>query len=145
VLNPASLRLLLVEDNPADVVLTRMTLDSARAPDCSYSLTVLGDGERAIAYLADEKNPRPDVLILDLNLPRIDGFEVLERLRNTPNYQDLAVIVFSSSQKTADEQRAKALGVRAYLHKPGSLPGYEELVHVARSIGRSVGSRKRSE
>jgi len=141
---PTQFHIVLVEDNPADVVLARMTLDAVRKnEECSYELTVLSDGAHAVAYFSDAKTPRPDLVILDLNLPKVSGFEVLERIRKQAMYQDLDVIILSSSDAAADRERAKKLGVREYFHKPGSLPGYQELAGRGRVIGRKLIARKR--
>jgi CheY-like chemotaxis protein len=141
---PTQFHIVLVEDNPADVVLARMTLDAVRKNEgCSYELTVLSDGARAVAYFADANTPRPDLVILDLNLPKVSGFEVLERIRKQAMYQDLDVVILSSSDATADRERAEKLGVREYFHKPASLPGYQELAGRGRIIGRKLIARKR--
>jgi DNA-binding response OmpR family regulator len=139
------IHIVLVEDNPADVVLARMTLDAVRKneAECSYELTVLSDGARAVAYFADATMPRPDLVILDLNLPKVSGFEVLERIRKQALHQDLDVIILSSSDASSDRERAQKLGVREYFHKPGSLPGYQELAGRGRVIGRQLIARKR--
>jgi CheY-like chemotaxis protein len=76
----APLRILLIEDNPADVVLTRMTLEESGRV---HELMAIGAGEAALAHLR-EANPPPDLIVLDLNLPKIDGFAVLEQLRGMP-------------------------------------------------------------
>ena len=143
--NNIQLHILLVEDNPADVVLTRMTLDAVGRGNeaCSYQLTVLTDGAQAIGYFEDGSKPRPDLVILDLNLPKITGFEVLERIRRHDSYKDLDVIILSSSTDSTERERARSLGVREYFHKPGSLPGYEELAGRGRAIGRELIARKR--
>lgn len=144
-MNSERLQIVLVEDNPADVVLTRMTLDAARREEdteCSYGLTVLTDGARAAAYFEDESNPRPDLVILDLNLPKMHGFDVLETMRKRAGGQDVDVIVLSSSHTSAERERARALGVREYFPKPLSLPGYQQLAVRARAIGRELVARK---
>ena len=144
-MKPTRLQIVLIEDNPADVVLARMTLDAAgdAEADCSYGLTVLTDGARAVEYFEDESNPRPDLVILDLNLPKMHGFEVLERIRKQAGGKDLEVIILSSSQTSGERERARTLGVREYLHKPNSLPGYQELAGRGREIGRELLARKR--
>ena len=144
-LKSSQIHIVLVEDNPADVVLARMTLDAVRKNEeqCSYELTVLTDGARAVSYFADESGPRPDLVILDLNLPKVSGFEVLERIRKQAMYEDLDVIILSSSDAPSDRERAQKLGVREYFHKPGSLPGYQELAGRGRVIGRKLIARKR--
>jgi DNA-binding response OmpR family regulator len=96
-----------------------------------------------VAYFADATMPRPDLVILDLNLPKVSGFEVLERIRKQALHQDLDVIILSSSDASSDRERAQKLGVREYFHKPGSLPGYQELAGRGRVIGRQLIARKR--
>jgi CheY-like chemotaxis protein len=143
--NTLTIHILLVEDNSADVILTRMTLEAVKKGQelCSYQLTVLKDGAQALAYFEDESHPRPDVVILDLNLPKVPGLEVLERIRNHPAYEDLHVIILSSSNDDKERQRAHRLGVRQYFHKPSSLPGYQDLATQGRAIGRQILARKR--
>jgi two-component system response regulator len=117
------LRILLIEDNPADVVLTRMTLaESGRV----HELMVIVDGEAALAYLR-VASPPPDLILLDLNLPKIDGFAVLEQLRDLPGFGRVPVAILSSSQMGEDRDRAFRLGARTYLAKPESLSGYKDL------------------
>jgi len=144
-MKPTRLHIVLIEDNPADVVLTRMTLDAASDDelDCSYGLTVLTDGARAVEYFEDNSNPPPDLVILDLNLPKVHGFDVLEKMRKRSGGADLEVIVLSSSQTGAERERARSLGVREYFHKPNSLPGYQQLAERGRAIGRELIARKR--
>jgi two-component system, chemotaxis family, response regulator Rcp1 len=135
----------LVEDNPADVALTRMTIDAVGKgeAECGYELIVLTDGAQAVAYFEDETKPRPDLVILDLNLPKVPGFEVLERIRERDTHKDLNVVILSSSQTSVERERAQTLGVREYFHKPGSLPGYRDLAERGRVIGRKLIARKR--
>src|SRR3569833_2125176 len=87
-----------------------------------WRLISVGDGRQAIAYLnavaeyADrEKFPEPDLLLLDLNLPLLSGFEVLENVRMNPRYRDLPVLIFSSSGRPEDRSRATALGADGYI------------------------------
>jgi len=117
------LRILLIEDNPADVVLTRMTLaESGRV----HELLVIVDGEAALAYLR-VASPLPDLILLDLNLPKVDGFSVLEQLRELPGVRKVPVAILTSSQICEDRDRAFRLGARIYLEKPASLSGYKNL------------------
>jgi chemotaxis family two-component system response regulator Rcp1 len=142
---PIQISIVLVEDNPADVVLARMTLDAVGKTEveCSYELTVLTDGAQAVTYFEDETKPRPDLLILDLNLPKVPGFEVLERIRKRADYEDLDVVILSSSHDSDEHQRAQTLGVREYFHKPESLSGYRVLAGHGRLIGQELIARKR--
>jgi len=144
-MKPKRLEIVLIEDNPADVILARMTLDEAGDGEvsCGYRLTVLTDGARALDYFEDDGNPRPDLVILDLNLPKVHGFDVLETVRKRANCKDLEVIILSSSQSKVERERARILGVREYFHKPNSLPGYQELASKGRAIGRELVARMR--
>ncbi|MHB8763201.1 MAG: response regulator [Deferrisomatales bacterium] len=99
-------RLLLVEDNPAH-------------------LTVARDGDEALAVLRGP-GPRPDLVLLDLQLPRRHGLEVLAAVRADPAGRDLAVAVFTSSDADEDRHRALALGADAFLPKPPDLDRYLE-------------------
>ncbi|HEY6339993.1 MAG TPA: response regulator [Bryobacteraceae bacterium] len=124
------LHVLLIEDNPADVVLTRMTLkESGRM----HELLVIGDGEAALAYLR-VASPAPDLIVLDLNLPKLDGFAVLEQLRGMPAGGRVPVAVLTSSQLAEDRERALKLGAGAFLEKPGSLSGYRDLAREFESL-----------
>ncbi len=122
--------ILMVEDNPADAYLTTFAL---RQQGLGQEITVLDDGETALAYLKArtpyEGAPRPELIILDLNLKRVDGMEVLRWIRANPKMADLPVIVWSSSP--ADAQGEAASQATQYLEKPGDLDAYM-------SIGRAV-------
>jgi CheY-like chemotaxis protein len=126
----APLRILLIEDNPADVVLTRMTLEESGRV---HELMAIGAGEAALAHLR-EANPPPDLIVLDLNLPKIDGFAVLEQLRGMPTGGQVPVAVLTSSQLAEDRERALKLGADALLEKPGSLSGYKDLARKFESL-----------
>ncbi|PTX96510.1 response regulator [Opitutus sp. ER46] len=127
--------ILYVEDEPDDAFfMARAFKQVAGAPP----LRVLVDGELAVGYLEGRppysdraEHPLPRVLLLDLNLPRRSGFEVLEWIRRQPHLQQLPVVVFSSSGRTDDRDRATALGVRRYIQKPTSGLGF---VQVAREL-----------
>ncbi len=102
--------ILLVEDNPADV---RLVEEAVK--DLDVNLTVAVNGEDALTFLTHEWR-RPDLVILDLNLPKIDGFAVLEQYRLRP----APIVIFSSTQNTAEAQRALSLGAREFVRKPGT-------------------------
>jgi len=88
--------------------------------DCS--LEAVPDGEKAIDYL--EKNPRPDLLLLDLKMPKVNGFEVLQWIQHTPSMKGLPVVVISSSDLLVDKERAKELGATDYFVKRADLEGF---------------------
>jgi CheY-like chemotaxis protein len=114
--------LLLVEDNPDDQFLMQRAL---RKSGLTLPLNVARDGREALDYLrgadrfADRQTyPVPTLVFLDLKLPYIDGFEVLEWIREHPVLHDLTVVILTSSGEERDAQRAHQLGVSAYLVKP---------------------------
>ena len=112
-------RILQVEDNDADVRLTREAL---RESGDGVRLSVVGDGEQALAYLRNEPgfedSPRPHLVLLDLNLPRKDGLEVLREMRADPSLAQIPVIVVSSSTQTRDVDACYAAGANAFVGKP---------------------------
>ena len=113
---------LVVEDDQDHATLIRAAFKSQ---DVRFPFRVFGDGQEAIDYLCGEppfedrtRNPLPAVIILDLKLPRVSGFEVLEWLQGKPRLQDIPVLVFTSSSNPEDAERAYSLGAQAYCQKP---------------------------
>jgi two-component system, chemotaxis family, response regulator Rcp1 len=128
------LMLLLVEDNPADVFLVGEAL---REDGLDCDLQVVDDGEQAIQFLdrvdAGAQTP-PDLLLLDLNVPRIGGEQVLERMRNSQPCAGIAVVVITSSDSPRDRQKAAALGAAEYFRKPANLDEFMALGKVVRRL-----------
>jgi len=114
--------ILLAEDNPADVYLIRRAL---RDHGVDRLIRVSGDGKDTLQILSREGTYREreslDLIILDLNLPRHDGIEILERLRATEEFDRVPVVVLTSSDSPRDRQSANRLGATLYLRKPTSL------------------------
>lgn len=111
-------RVVLVEDNPSDVFLLRQALEEHAV---TYTLEVIRDGEQALKYLErleSGEDSAPDLLILDLNLPRHDGIEVLASCRATPSLQPVPIIVLTSSDSPKEREKAEELGVSDYVRKP---------------------------
>jgi CheY-like chemotaxis protein len=131
---PATLpiQILLVEDSPGDVRLTQEVLRNARIAN---DLHVVGDGEEAMAFLRQEgeyaDKPRPDLVLLDLNLPRKDGREVLSEINGDDDLQSVPVIVLTTSEAEQDILRSYRLAANAYITKPIDL---SEFIAVVRSI-----------
>lgn len=126
--------ILLAKDNEDYALLFRRALLSARI---DASLDVVHDGQEAIDYLSGtdryadrEKHPFPKLLLLDLKMPRIDGFEVLNAVRQRLGFTRLPVIVLTNSDNPADVRRAYELGATSYFRKPDSLEGLDEMIHV---------------
>lgn len=113
--------ILVVEDNRGDVDLIRHSLKE-HAPQCR--LIVVNDGEKALKFL-DEldggRGPCPSLVVLDLNLPKISGRQVLRRIRQSSRCGNMPVVVFSSSEAEKDKQEAATLGADHYITKPSNL------------------------
>jgi len=123
------IRVLLVEDNPGDVELIRDSLEDVAPLD----ITVVGDGAAAIDYLgqsiaADRVRPLPDLVLLDLNLPKISGHEVLHEIRQMADLRAMPVVVVTSSDATLDIVKSYSLGANSYVTKPGELAAFQNTV-----------------
>jgi len=126
--------ILLVEDNPGDVRLTKEALREGRI---RHNLHVVDDGTKALQFLQREGEfadaVRPDLILLDLNLPRMGGREVLQLIKTDPNIQNIPVVVLTSSQAEQDILEAYKLHANCYVTKP---VGLDEFVTVVQSIER---------
>jgi len=133
--SPNKLRLLLIEDNPADSNLVEEALAEAHL---DYILELLDDGSAALEFIAtldaDPAGPGPELILLDLNLPKVNGEEVLKRIRSSPKCKSAKVIIISSSDAPADRERAMRLGASDYFRKPSSLDQFMELGQRVRSV-----------
>jgi CheY-like chemotaxis protein len=109
-----AVRAFVVEDNPVDVTMLRLALE--QEPTWRVEMTVVEDGERAISRLLDTAEGKPDLVILDLNLPRRDGTEVLQTIRGTPALRHLLVAILSSSPEDVIQEKLTAAGVLADVH-----------------------------
>lgn len=117
----------MVEDNHADV---RIFQEAMR--DCPFcTLIVREDGEAALEYLTDATTVLPHLILLDLNLPKKDGWEVLSEMQTQDSLRRIPVIVLTSSSAERDCRRAYELGCNAYVQKPDN---YEEIQEVVRSV-----------
>ncbi len=123
--------ILLVEDNKGDVLLTQEALLNW---DTKNSIRAVCDGEEAIRYLKALakkcSSQLPDLVILDINLPKLDGKQVLHFIRSEADLQHLPVVVFSSSINETDVNEAKALKADLYLQKPAELQHFFDAVQV---------------
>jgi chemotaxis family two-component system response regulator Rcp1 len=120
---------LLVEDSPGDV---RLTLEVFRSVGMAIQLHVVNDGVDAMAFLKHEgahaDAPRPDFILLDLNLPKMDGREVLARIKNDENLKTIPTVVLTTSDAAADIANSYQLQANCYLIKPVQLDEFEALV-----------------
>ena len=132
-------RVLLVEDNEADVRLTREAL---REAGDGVRLSTVGDGEQALAFLRREAGfaeaPRPDLVLLDLNLPRKNGTEVLAEMRADERLACIPVIVLTSSAAQQDVEACYARGANAFVVKPHDLDAFMDLIGAIRSFWLDV-------
>jgi CheY-like chemotaxis protein len=134
------LQILLAEDNEGDVILVEQALAEH---NIDHELHVVRDGDEALDYLAGmgkpEGPPCPDVLLLDLNLPKVDGPQVLQQFRKHPACTQTPVIIVTSSDAPQDRKRAKVLGANAYFRKPSDLMEFMALGTVIQEVlGRVV-------
>ncbi|TAH47410.1 MAG: response regulator [Elusimicrobia bacterium] len=124
--------ILLVEDNEGDIRLTREALKEGRIRN---RLNVVSDGEQALRFLRREQEfagmPRPDLVLLDLNLPRLDGREVLAAIKKDPDLKQIPVVVLTSSRADEDLLKAYDSHANCYISKP---VGFEDFMQVIRSI-----------
>jgi CheY-like chemotaxis protein len=119
--------LLLAEDNLPDALLVR---EAIKAESLPLEVYVVADGARAIEFMAkaesDTQAPSPDILLLDLNLPKIDGLEVLRRIRAGERYKNIPVLVLTSSEAPSDRAETSKLGA-GYFRKPPDLDQFLKL------------------
>lgn len=136
---PEPLEVLLIEDNPADADLTREALARGKL---HLNLHHVLDGEEALGYLRREGPfadvPRPDLLLLDLNLPRRSGREVLAEVKADPEFRAIPVVVLTSSNAEQDIAQSYALGANCYVTKPVGLKEFESIVLAIESFWFSV-------
>ncbi|HTQ53937.1 MAG TPA: response regulator [Bryobacteraceae bacterium] len=127
--------ILLAEDNPADVYLIREALREHHV-DCA--VRIASDGQQVLRILAEADRaagtPYPSLIILDLNLPRHDGIEILQRLRQTPDMRPVPVVVLTSSDSPRDREAASQLGVSQFLRKPSSLDEFLGLGRIFKTL-----------
>jgi two-component system, chemotaxis family, response regulator Rcp1 len=113
------IEILLVEDNPADVALTREALSEARI---ETRLNVVNDGSDAVEFLCRKEKfanaPRPDIILLDLNLPKKDGRQVLAEIKGNPDTAQIPVVVLTTSNDEEDIQKAYELHANCFISKP---------------------------
>ena len=124
--------ILLVEDNRMDI---ELTLDAFRDRHFGNTIAVVTDGEAALDYVFGRgkyedrnANPVPDLILLDLKMPKLDGFEVLRRLKAAPGVKRIPVTILTSSKEEGDRAMSYDCGANSYLVKPVSFEGFLEVV-----------------
>lgn len=135
-------KILLGEDNPADVYLIRQALDEHAV---QYSMEVAAHGGEMMAAIADEQMVVPDLIVLDLNLPRHDGWEVLRAIRSTVHLRAIPIVVLTSSDSPKDRALASDYGASAYLRKSSNLEEFMAIGKILKTMlaeARPTGAAK---
>jgi CheY-like chemotaxis protein len=122
--------ILLVEDNPMDLDLTLRAFNKKKF---SNAIQIARDGEEALSYIPrwEAAEPVPAVILLDINLPKVNGLEVLQRLKSHAVFRRIPVVVLTSSRENSDLKTAYDLGVNSYIEKPVS---FSKFIEVAEHI-----------
>ncbi|MFQ5794924.1 MAG: EAL domain-containing protein [Candidatus Bipolaricaulia bacterium] len=133
------LKILLVEDNPDDIEITKRALKKSELDD---DLLVIQDGEEALNFLHKREKhrdaPRPDLILLDLNLPKIDGREVLVQIKRDEKLRQIPVIVLTVSKYEKDIAKAYNSGASSYITKPADFRGFVKIIKIVRDYWRIV-------
>lgn len=118
--------ILLIEDNPDDILLTTRALEKIGG---NIQVDVCESGLEAMEYLFEtpEQHPLPDLIVLDLNLPKINGFEVLQKIRSSERTRGVPVVVLSSSREESDLRRATEYGANSFIRKPVDFVKFREV------------------
>ena len=137
--NYNNVHILLVEDDPGDVKLTQKALQKSKL---AVDLTVVMDGEQAMACLFQrppyEQTPRPDIVLLDLNLPKKDGREVLQEIKGDFILKEIPVVILTTSSAEADILKSYALGANCFITKPVDLNQFIKVVNQIESFWFTV-------
>ena|SRR5579862_1802868 len=124
-----SMEVLLIEDSPGDV---RLTVEAFRHTNPSIHLHVASDGVEAMAFLRREGNkvdaPRPDLILLDLNMPKMDGRQVLGQIKEDEGLKTIPTVILTTSEAETDVVTSYELQANCYLNKPVQLEAFENLV-----------------
>lgn len=133
------IEILLIEDNPADI---RLTQEAFRAARLQNTLHVVQDGVSAMAFIRQtapfQQAPRPDLILLDLNLPKKDGREVLKEIKSDPHIRTIPVVVLTTSDDETDVLRSYDLHANAYLVKPIDILQFIKMIQTLEDFWLSV-------
>lgn len=122
------IQILLVEDNPGDA---RLAVEALTEGKITNNISVVQDGVEAVSFLRDENNPRPDLIFLDLNLPKMNGKEVLAVIKNDPKLKRIPVIILTTSDADQDISATYDLQANCYITKP---VGFDQFIEVIQSV-----------
>lgn len=122
-----TIRILLAEDSEDDIYLMRRALKEQELP---YELSVASDGVEAIELLHQKRatNELPKLIVLDVNMPRMDGFEVLDRIKADPDFSKVPVIMLTSSIRDEDIQKSYAMGASSFVSKPSRYQEFRDMI-----------------
>jgi CheY-like chemotaxis protein len=138
-INPARIDILLVEDDSGDVELTKEGLQAAKM---LVNLHVVDDGEKALKFLKKEppytEAPRPDIILLDLNLPRKNGKETLREIKADRALRSIPVVILTTSEAEADIVRCYDLGANCYITKPIGFAAFTKVVSMIEEFWFSI-------
>jgi len=129
-MKPKAMTILLAEDNPDDL---EITLRAFKRHKLANNIIVARDGEEVLDMLfqrpnANDRQKRPDLILLDLRLPRVDGLEVLRQVKSNPETQSIPVVVLTSSNEENDLAKSYRVGVNSYIRKPVNFEKFTEVV-----------------
>ena len=134
-MTPSPIHILLVDDDPGDVLLTKEALRNSKLRN---SLDVVSNGQAALQYLRRQNEfadcPRPDLVLLDLNMPIMDGRETLEAIKSDPGLKTLPVVVLTTSDADQDVVKSYELNASCYITKPVDLEQFTKVVHTIRDF-----------
>ncbi|GIG87340.1 response regulator [Plantactinospora endophytica] len=126
---PAPVRILVVDDDPGDVLMIEEALATSGVPK---SIDVVGDGEEAMEFLHREgrhrEAPRPDMILLDLNMPRMDGRQVLDKVKSDEELRTIPIVVLTTSNADTDILGSYRLRANAYVTKPIDLDDFNDVI-----------------
>ena len=128
--NQSTLDVLLIEDNEGDVLLTQETMNEINSP---VNLHIAKDGEKALSRMMKEGEfqdaETPDLILLDLNIPKVNGFDILKKAKSTPSLKHIPIIVLSTSNKDKDVLDSYQQYVNCYITKPVDLEEFATIIY----------------
>ncbi len=124
-MQPSGVEILLVEDNPSDA---ELTLRALKQRNLANRVFLCKDGAEALDFFENGASPVPRVVLLDLKLPKVDGLEVLQRLKHNPRTKSIPIVVLTSSREEPDIEKAYELGANSYIVKPVDFEAFARAV-----------------